>query len=278
MAGWGREKVPRTAGPQQTAFDEKLEIEPRRSEHAARDRDDGRTSPAATVPPSSTHSGREKEGTASSIRRITTMLGNRLSEDNRKTLGRRSSMLRGAFSLPRHSVDVTARDGDERAQKSSIRPKSQEEMTSEVEHARSLTDAEPSRIVPLSVSQSQPTGNLHRRAHTIVDAQSRESKHTRRGSLGAGFVLGSIGRRPRTAASAAAAAPTEDKLYEEDEARTVHVEEEDEGVLVNGDETRAGAAAEDDGSATERDVKPLYLKGLFRFVSLSGIRAFFSYA
>lgn len=263
MAGWGRDKVPRTAGPEQTSFDERVEDPPRRSEQVPRERDDGRVSPAATAPPASSHSGKEKEGAGSSIRRITTMLGNRLSEDNKKTLGRRGSLLRGAF-LPRHSVDVAGRDGDERTQRGATRPRSQEDVMSDSEQARTMTDVEQTRSAPFSASHSQPASNMHRRAQTIVDSQSRESKHIRRGSLGAGFALATIGRRPKTAASSAA--PTEGKVQEEDEARTVHAEEEEEGVLVNGDETRAGAAADDEGSATERDVKPLYLKGLFRYV------------
>jgi hypothetical protein len=41
-----------------------------------------------------------------------------------------------------------------------------------------------------------------------------------------------------------------------------------EGVLINGDEARADAAADEDLSGTDRDVKPLYLKGLFRLVGL----------
>lgn len=271
MAGWsGKEKAsqaPKTAGPEQTTFDERVEVEPRRSEHVARERTDGRTSPAATAPASSTHASSHREGAASSIRRITTLIGSRFSEDSKKTLGRRGSLLKGAFSLPRHSVDVTSR-GDDEKQKAAAQPKSEEEAMDDADMAHSLTDAEQVRRMPISTSQNQPASISHRRAQTVVDSQSRESKHVRRGSLGAGFALSTIGRRQKTTATPATAPLTAvERMPEEDEARTMAPNDsEGEGVLVSGDETRAAVtAAEDDGSATERDVKPLYLKGLFRF-------------
>jgi serine/threonine protein kinase KIN1/2 len=111
---------------------------------------------------------------------------------------------------------------------------------------------------------------MHRRAATIVDSQSREGKHIRRGSLGAGFALGfggTLGRRPRTPASAAAKGKAPE-VKEGEEAEERPEDSEGEGVLVNREET-AAEATEDDGSTTERDSKPLYLKGLFRLVSLS---------
>jgi len=116
----------------------------------------------------------------------------------------------------------------------------------------------------VSSSQSQPINNLHRRAATIVDSQSREGKHVRRGSLGAGFALGfggTIGRRPRTVADAKGKAPE----VKEEGTEEKFGDPEGDGVLINREET-AMEAAEDDGSATERDSKPLYLKGLFRLV------------
>jgi hypothetical protein len=252
LATWAGNKVsstvPRTAGPEQTTFDEKVEVEPRRSEQHVRE--EGRTSPHSTSAPATT------------VRRITTLLGNRLSEDSRKTLGRRGSLLRGAFSLPRHSVDVTSREGEKEGQPPiaavSTRPKSQDEISTPVEPA----------TAPVSSSRSQPTNNLHRRAATIVDSQSRESKHVRRGSLGAGFALGfggTLGRWPRTANSAAKGKSPEVK--EDEEAEEKPGDSEGEGVLVNREETTV-EATEDDGSATERDSKPLYLKGLFRLASL----------
>ncbi|PVG02349.1 Pkinase-domain-containing protein [Serendipita vermifera] len=253
IAGWGGKvsAAPKTAGPEQTTFDEKVEVEPRKSEHQPREREDGRSSPTSNT-------------AGSSIRRITTLLGSRLSEDNRKTLGRRGSLLRGAF-LPRHSVD-SPRDVEKKDMhtetNATARTKSEEDV---------LAPIEPVQSTPTTPTQTQPTANLHRRAHTIVDSQTREGKHTRRGSLGAGFALnafgGTIGRRPRTAAGTPTKAegqPTTSlnaNVEEEEEGKPAG--SEGEGVLVDPEETRAGAAAEDEGSATERDVKPLYLKGLF---------------
>lgn len=273
LASWAGNKPsqlstpPRTAGPEHTTFDEKVEIEPRRSEQHVRD--DGRTSPNSTSPSAPVG--------GSSIKRITTLLGSRLSEDSRKTLGRRGSILRGAFSLPRHSVDVASRETEKDGQPQqqpiasvTPRPKSQDELSTPMQQVNSL---------PVSSSQSQPVGNLHRRAGTVIDTQTRdrENKHVRRGSLGGGFALSAFGgtlRRPRTAASAVAKgkAPADQGVKEGDEAEEKPGDSEGEGVLVTREDTNL-EAADDDGSATERDSKPLYLKGLFRLV-LFGTRKF----
>lgn len=267
LASWAGNKPsqaatgPRTAGPEHTTFDEKVEIEPRRSEQHTRD--EGRTSPNATSPPSAANAG------GSSIKRITTLLGSRLSEDSRKTLGRRGSLLRGAFSLPRHSVDVASRENEKEGQQAqqqqptatvAPRPKSQDELSTPLQTTNSL---------PVSSSASQPASNLHRRAGTVVDSHTREGRHIRRGSLGGGFALsafsGTLGRRPRTAASTASKgkAPAVDQdVKEDDETEEKPADSEGEGVLVNRDETHP-EHVEDDGSATERETKPLYLKGLF---------------
>ena len=276
LASWAGNKpspvsvAPRTAGPEHTTFDEKVEIEPRRSEQHVRE--DGRATPTGTSASSAPPAG------ASSIRRITTLLGSRLSEDSKKTLGRRGSLLRGAFSLPRHSVDVASRENEKDGQQQqqqpptaavSQRPKSQDELSTPVQAADDL---------PVPSSQSQPVGNLHRRAGTVVDSQTREGRHIRRGSLGGGFTLGAFSgtlRRPRTAASTASKgkAPATD-VKEDDEAEEKPNDSEGEGVLVNRDDTNP-EPAEDDGSATERETKPLYLKGLFRFV-YSGTTSLFT--
>lgn len=250
MAGWGVSRTaapPRTAGPEQTAFDENVEIEPRRSEHQPRESEDGRTSPT---------SGRESSAGGSTIRRFTTMIGNRFSEEGRKTLGRRGSILRGGLLPPRHSVDVASREAHK-----PVTPvhKSEEKLARE----GPSTPLETTQSVPLT--STQPANNLHRRAATIVDSTSRDSKHTRRGSLSAGFALGGFGatiRRPRTGQTARPSGPAEGGETAEKEQQPRNTDLESEGVLVNGEETRV-EAAEDEGSATERDVKPLYLKGLF---------------
>ncbi|KAG8833802.1 serine/threonine-protein kinase KIN2 [Serendipita sp. 399] len=255
MPGWVGHKAStpsRTGAADQPALDEKAETETRPSkEH----QEDGRVSPlSSTSPP---------HPSGSSIRRITNMIGNRLSEDTRKTLGRRGSLLRGAFSLPRHSVDVTSQEKDgDRGSKAGAAPvthKSHEQVTA----------LEQTQSVPMPSSQSQPASNLHRRAATIVDHQGREGRHIRRGSLGAGFALNAfgttIGRRPKTGTSAAASKQMEPKT-DVDEEKSNGME--GEGVLISKEET-AAEVPEDDGSATERDVKPLYLKGLFSVATTS---------
>ncbi|KAG9054128.1 serine/threonine-protein kinase KIN2 [Serendipita sp. 407] len=254
MPGWvGHKASARTGATEQPALDEKAEVEARPSKEQ---QDEGRTSPTSgsSAPITS----------GSSIRRITNMIGNRLSEDSRKTLGRRGSLLRGAFSLPRHSVDVTSHENQKdghsgRVAAVPVTHKSHEQVT----------PLEQTQSVPMPTSQSQPASNLHRRAATIVDSQSREGKHVRRGSLGAGFALNAfgntIGRRPRTGASTTTGKHQE-TTADIDEEKSNGLE--GDGVLVSREETTRDTH-EDEGSATERDVKPLYLKGLFSVATTS---------
>ncbi|HSY70383.1 MAG TPA: hypothetical protein VK813_17165 [Edaphobacter sp.] len=128
----------------------------------------------------------------------------------------------------------------------------------------------------ISHSQTQP---LHRRAATILDPQGHAKRHERRSSTGGALlstVGGTIGRHRRPSTSHG---PGRASQFERERPFAQTNEVPEEGVLggpsgqghVNG----AGAGyeltdGEDDSNANaaDKDFKPLFLKGLFRYVRL----------
>lgn len=139
---------------------------------------------------------------------------------------------------------------------------------------------------PISASISQPTGGIHRRAATVLDPQSRAGRHERRSSTGAAFMgvgTGSAGvagigaggtigrnRRPSTGYgnNGGSSRPLTERLFarkEEGEIREGGEEEEEapEGTAVEGESFKD----EEERHGSEKDFKPVFLKGLFRFVT-----------
>jgi hypothetical protein len=103
----------------------------------------------------------------------------------------------------------------------------------------------------LSHSASQPLSSSHRRAATIVDPSSRKGVgHDRRASAIAGFGIGrsTTVKRPSTATESSFA-----------QGRFRPTEHED-----TDDSRREHAASDKEDDA----FKPIYMKGLFRYVSL----------
>ncbi|PPR05012.1 hypothetical protein CVT24_010205 [Panaeolus cyanescens] len=136
---------------------------------------------------------------------------------------------------------------------------------------------------PISASISQPTGNIHRRAATVLDPQSRAGRHERRSSTGAAFMGvgtggagvagigaggGTIGRnrRPSTGYSTGGSSgrPLAERLFsrkDEGEIREGGEEEEEavEGGTVEGESFKD----EEERHGNDKDFKPVFLKGLF---------------
>ncbi len=118
-------------------------------------------------------------------------------------------------------------------------------------------------------SQTQP---LHRRAATILDPQSHAKRHERRSSTG-GALLSSVGgtlgrhRRPSTANSGR---PSQfERPFVQQNAAEEAAGTSTGQAHVNG--TGAGfelTDGEDDpnANAADKDFKPVFLKGLFRYV------------
>ncbi|KAG5730333.1 hypothetical protein E4T56_gene11721 [Termitomyces sp. T112] len=117
-------------------------------------------------------------------------------------------------------------------------------------------------------SLSQPLGSVHRRAATILDPPGRgNARHNRRSSTGAallgaggdvgGDVGGSVGRhrRPSTGYSG------RERLFGD-----IREGEDGEG---EGEGARGGEEREEEHGETQREFKPVFLKGLFSVATTS---------
>jgi hypothetical protein len=117
-------------------------------------------------------------------------------------------------------------------------------------------------------------GSAHRRAATIYDAQTRAMKHERRSSTGAALLsgTGTVGRlrRPSTGYGGMAGKGLAERVF----GRTQEEDEEGAGVggkrvpaplhTADGISGREGFKEEDERHGSEKDFKPVFLKGLFR--------------
>lgn len=134
-------------------------------------------------------------------------------------------------------------------------------------------------IRTISASLSQPVGNVHRRAATILDPQGRTTRHERRSSTGAALIGGTIGgtigrhRRPSTGYSSVSSnnKPLSDRLFPKSDrgpGELAEKGEEDEEDDVNGQtlipDGEETFKEEDERHTNEKDFKPVFLKGLFR--------------
>jgi hypothetical protein len=144
----------------------------------------------------------------------------------------------------------------------------------------------------ISHSQTQP---LHRRAATVLDPQGHAKRHERRSSTGGALlslssVTGTIGRHRRPSTShgsggsgsmSASAGSRPSQGSERPFTQTVEVPEEDalpvrpstarperQHARVNGTGHELITDGEDEAnaSAADKDFKPVFLKGLFRYV------------
>lgn len=122
-------------------------------------------------------------------------------------------------------------------------------------------------------SVSQPLGNTHRRAATILEG--RTTRHERRSSTGAALMShmtgGSIGRHRRPSTGYGTNVRPSTGLFarteEVDEPATVDDEAKTEGdmdALKSKASGRENFKDEDERHTSEKDFKPVYLKGLFR--------------
>ena len=129
----------------------------------------------------------------------------------------------------------------------------------------------------ISHSISQPAANVHRRAATILDPQGRAIRHERRSSTGAALMtmpaVGTFGRRrrPSTGYSNVSIKPLAERLFSRHEPAELAEKREEEEVgekphsAVNGEHDGETFREEDERHTTEKDFKPVFLKGLFRY-------------
>lgn len=110
----------------------------------------------------------------------------------------------------------------------------------------------------LTHSQSQPLGNVHRRAATVLDPHGK--RHERRGSLGGSMRVGKkLAGRPSTAADE----------YGNTESGTGFGRMDEEGDEPDTGYDEQMTAREDDDDRvgivdSDKDTKSVFLKGLFR--------------
>ncbi|KAG1758736.1 hypothetical protein EDD22DRAFT_909065 [Suillus occidentalis] len=195
-----------------------------------------------------THDGPLSAG-ATLVRRFGTLLVGK-GDDNKRSIGKRATVL-GAVPL-RPSGD----DGEKAAETSWKRGADADVRRSSVVSPQSIT-----------ASQSQPLGNVHRRAATILDPQGRQIRHERRSSTG-GALLPSIGgtigrhRRPSTGYGASSGRPTGLSGF----GHTEKVEENVEQEAIDQDD---GFKDEQSGHHSDKEFKPVHLKGLFSVATTS---------
>ncbi|KAF9005151.1 hypothetical protein BDQ17DRAFT_1353915 [Cyathus striatus] len=133
----------------------------------------------------------------------------------------------------------------------------------------------------ITQSMSQPVGNMHRRAATILDPQGRATRHERRSSTGAALMSGAastgggtIGRhrRPSTGYGSSSGKPLQDRLFSKPSSGDHDMSEKREEEEAN-DTVTSGAEEsfqqEDERHVSEKDFKPVFLKGLFSVATTS---------
>ena len=218
---------------------------------------------------------------ATLVRKFGSMLVGR-GDDTRKNQSgslKRSTILGKSSTSPRPSGDMASISGGGEEEKafSDVTADGKDEG-SMVPPSAPAAPTPPSKTISHSISQ--PAGNGHRRASTILEPQGRAVRHERRSSTGAAFSGSPIGtfgrrRRPSTGYNSLSSKPFAERLFSRHEPADLaekHEEEEVDDKLhntVNGDDGGDGGETfreEDERHTTEKDFKPVFLKGLFRYV------------
>ena len=246
LTGGKHHQAPATAGPETTTFAEKMggtdEKEPIADSIALNDKEN--TQQEAQETDHEQGVGSHIPG-ATLVRRFGTLLGGARGDEGKRS--KRSSILIGLS--PRPSRD----DGDSDKRSRSREDTVQNEKSIEKERNGSITH-----------SSSQPVGTIHRRAATILDPAGRAARHERRSSTGAAFFSaagGTMGRhrRPSTSAGGPSTPSKNTGVFE----RTAEEEEHDlEGDDMMPENEVDGQDDQDRG--TDKEFKPVFLKGLFR--------------
>lgn len=246
--------APKTAGPELTSFQEEMEESTEKDKHHEHG-------------PSPFSSG------ATLVRKFGSMLVGGRSDDSRKhgsLSAKRGTILGGLSpSSPRPSAEE--------------KEKSPQTPSAEESESTVTSPSPPTAPKSMSPSISQPVGNVHRRAATILDPQGRSNRHERRTSTGSALMGSSPGgtigrnRRPSTGYSSSSGRPLAERLFSKGEPEpdmTEKREEEENGnVQQNGDGTGEEGIEEtfkeeDERHTSEKDFKPVFLKGLFRCVCM----------
>jgi serine/threonine protein kinase KIN1/2 len=247
---------PRSAAPAISEFEEKKRVETVDEKEQEEEAETTEVDEVGVIAPSS--SSPSPSGGSTLIRRFGSLLVGK-GDDTRGhgRTGKRTTIL-GGFS-PRPSADPEE--------------KTVEELVKEDDEKNLSKDKETDGETPTSSmrqSHSQPFSSIHRRAATIFDPHGRTARHERRSSAGAALLSGAtIGRRrrPSTASSGVKGMTGADRFAKTDE-EDAQETEKGEGTVVNGVHEEGGFREEDERHTSEKDFKPVFLKGLFRYVRI----------
>lgn len=231
---------------------------------------------------------------ATLVRKFGSLLVGRGDDMRRNQSGtlKRGTILGGLTNSPRPSGDmksVTSISGGGDEEKTTLPDADGKDEESTVLPTTPASPAPPSRVIAPSISQ--PAANVHRRAATILDPQGLAVRHERRSSTGAALNSSPVGtfgrrRRPSTGYSSVSSKPLAERLFSRVEPADLVEKGEEEEVgdkpsnTVNSEGDGAGDGGgetfkeEDERHTTEKDFKPVFLKGLFRCVFLCSLECF----
>ncbi|KAF5319597.1 hypothetical protein D9619_008686 [Psilocybe cf. subviscida] len=249
---------PRTAGPELTTFPEEVSSEKEKT---------------------SEQTGSSFSG-STFVRRFGSMLVGSRSDDNRKhgSVSGKRATTPSISTDTRLSTDLRTPASEE---------KSPVDADTPIEDDGTRTPTAPALAKNLSTSASQPIGNVHRRAATILDPQGRSTRHERRTSTGSALMGNTSGggtmgrlRRPSTGYSTTSR-PLAERLFSKhnQESEMAERPSEEEGQAGQqqfttsegggGEEADETFKEEDERHSSEKDFKPVFLKGLFSVATTS---------
>ncbi|KAJ7689047.1 hypothetical protein B0H17DRAFT_937855 [Mycena rosella] len=267
------EEGPRTAGPEITGFAER---ERQRDKEREKERDKEKESHE--------HGTMSLSGGASLVRKLGTILGRHddSTGSGRRTPSKRATILGGLTLSPRASRDDGHRDR-ERSLDEKDAGAARDSAHANDDAPPSVTIAAPLPAKSVSHSQSQPFGSVHRRAATVLDPAGRSARHERRSSTGAAMLGalqnggGTMGRHRRPSTGQNGVRPKADRLFsktEEEDEVPERPEEEAAATDVedDGDGARDDFRSEDERHTSEKDFKPVFLKGCSGFVATTSTK------
>lgn len=273
-SGGPNRDAPMTAGPELKSLADQLPIREERTREEGEDTYIPASETASAHVPATTLAA---HATSNLVRKFGTLLGGREKDKDRTSeegkRNKRSSMFGGLGTSPRPSHEVE----DEKVREKENLPASgpeghtgdQEKAWNGRENIPQVTEnngVDPEKYH--ATSMNPPIGSIHRRAATILDPRSRASKHERRSSTSAtAHSTVPRNRRPSTSQGTSS--------HGHGHGHGVFRETDEEGldsndVGENGENLHrmngADAGMDESERDSDKEFKPVFLKGLFRCV------------
>lgn len=236
---------PHTAGPEMTTFTDKTQ--------ESRPSNDGSLNAGAG---------------ATLARKFGSLLGGRGDGSGRHSVNKRATILGGLSPRPSGESDSEKKKSSEQPASGKTSPVLlSSEKAKEKEEETGRKTPTPKSI---SHSQSQPLSTVHRRAATILDISGRNTRHERRSSTGGALLTlpggGTIGRHRRPSTGYGTSTRPSGGLFgkTQEVEEVMEVEEGVEGANGNRNGKAENFGEEGERHTSEKDFKPVFLKGLFR--------------